>query len=418
MSGLVKGKEYKVEDSNVEALGGEEHKDAVKGVAKTEPAWKDWERYNSDDLYDKPPKNGVVAKKDKNNFLVIWRIEKFKVKFWPVDQYGSFYSGDSYICLHIYDERPAPGEDGKRFMDLYFWLGKDTTQDEMGTAAYKTVELDTLLDDLPVQHRQVEGFESDQFKDLFNTVLQGGIRYMEGGVDSGFRHVEPESYEPRLMHVKGKRKQVSTKAVDKNVSSLNDGDVFILDQGLKLFVWQGRSAGIFEKNMSGEVANKIKAERGGKPTVIFCRPGDKGGDDPSAWDSDEKDFYAGLGHDVTSPFKLKTAEEGGSDEEPPKVKELHRISDASGQLTIKLEAKDGDVNMSKLDTNDAFLLYLGTHSYVWVGNGCTTQEKNHAMDTAKKTLKQLGVNENTSITKLSEDQAKTNKDFVAQMGGK
>ena len=40
-------------------------------------------------------------------------------------------------------------------------------KDEYGTAAYKTVELDTYLDDKPVQHREVQGHESSLFKSYF-----------------------------------------------------------------------------------------------------------------------------------------------------------------------------------------------------------------------------------------------------------
>ena len=40
-------------------------------------------------------------------------------------------------------------------------------QDEYGTAAYKTVELDTYHDDKAIQHREVQGYESNSFKHLF-----------------------------------------------------------------------------------------------------------------------------------------------------------------------------------------------------------------------------------------------------------
>ena len=71
--------------------------------------------------------------------LQIWRIEKFAVVSWPSDRTGSFYDGDSYIILHTYQK--TPDSEALSF-DLHFWLGENTSQDEAGTAAYKTVELD------------------------------------------------------------------------------------------------------------------------------------------------------------------------------------------------------------------------------------------------------------------------------------
>ena len=63
----------------------------------------------------------------------VWRIEQFRVKEWPTDDYGCFYTGDSYIVLNSYT---IPGED-KLYHDLYIWIGAESSQDEYGTAAYK-----------------------------------------------------------------------------------------------------------------------------------------------------------------------------------------------------------------------------------------------------------------------------------------
>jgi len=239
---MQKQKEYNIADSNIANLGSDLEKKVKLEASQHEEAWKG---------------AGVAPG------LQIWRIEQFKIKAWPKNSYGSFYSGDSYIVLRTY--KPKPDSD-KLAWDVHFWLGKFTTQDEAGTAAYKTVELDDFLGGAPVQYREVQGFESERFLKIF----PHGIRLLEGGIETGFHHVEPKSYRPRLLHIKGK-KHVRVFEVDLTYKSLNSGDVFILDGGIDIIQWNGSKSGILEKAKHPSWETQLRPSVRAKQRTVLLR---------------------------------------------------------------------------------------------------------------------------------------------------
>ena len=141
-----------------------------------------------------------------------------------------------------------------------------------------------------MQHREVQGFESQRFLSYFPK----GIRIQEGGHDSGFNHVKPEkypfshslsltsrtsplliyfslalpsppffpssslwsslippTYRTRLLHVKGK-KYVRVTEVPLSYASLNSGDVFIVDSGAELIQFNGSKSGASERNKAAQ----------------------------------------------------------------------------------------------------------------------------------------------------------------------
>jgi len=331
-------------------------------AAKTEPAW---------------------ANAGKQVGLQIWRIEKFQVKSIPKQDYGTFYSGDSYIVLNTYKKK---GGNALQW-DIHFWLGKYTTQDEAGTAAYKTVELDDLLGGAPVQHREVQEHESALFLSYFNNQ----IKIQEGGIDSGFRHVKPEEYRPRLLHIKG-RKKVRVTEVPLSYTSLNSGDVFILDAGLTIYQFNGAKAGPAEKMRGAQLCRAIDDERKGLPEVVVYEEGNK----------DMEPFWKILGGEGP----IKSAEEGGSDEEADKntYKKLFRLSDASGKMefTEVACATTGKVKRSYLDSNDVFILDTGAEVFAWIGKGSSPDEKKFAMQYAQDYLKKFNRPVYTPISRILE----------------
>ncbi len=290
-------------------------------------------------------------------------MEKFKVVAVKKEDVGTFYSGDSYIVLHTY-KAPAPS-DALRW-NVHFWLGAHTTQDEAGTAAYKTVELDDKLGGAPVQYREVQGFETPEFAKIF----PNGIRILAGGVETGFTHVKPTEYKPRLLHVKGTKSQITAIEVPLSGDSFNEGDAFILDNGLEIHQWSGKSAGIFEKNKAASIARAIDDERAGKPKVtVYTQDNDAG-------------FPWQLVGGKPAAFKPATP-----DSEPKFVKKLFKVSDAAGKLSIT-KVDEGSIQKSHLKDDDVFIFDTGAVVYAWIGSKASANEKKNGLGFAQSYLQQ------------------------------
>jgi gelsolin len=361
----------KWEESNVGGIGSKENRDVRKAAAESESAWE-----------------GA----GKGVGIQIWRIEKFQVKAWPKSDYGQFFRGDSYIVLQTYKRDPASA---KLSYNLFFWLGRDSTQDEQGTAAYKTVELDDLLGDVPVQSREVDGAESAVFLAAFG----GQITVNEGGIESGFNYVKPEAYRPRLLHCKGKPNAIRVEEVPCKASSLNQGDVFLLDAGLQIFEWHGRMAGVAERNKGRDMRIGLVDRRNGRPKAWVIDM-----DDPIV------DHVATFWEMLGSPGGVDRIEPATPDVVPPVERVLLQLSDASGKLVLSEVSRGKNVARNQLHSDDVFILDRGETIYVWVGSGTTKQERAQALPTAMTYLKGNGRPLTVPLVRVLE--ASPNEDFA------
>jgi len=350
---MLKAPVYNIVGTNIEGLGSELEKNCKETAAHCEPEWN---------------------KVGKETGLIIWRVENFKVVPVPPQTYGQFFNGDSYIILS------TTGEPGKFHYELHFWLGLETSTDEAGTAVYKTVELDTFLHRTAPQHREVQGHESP----LFQSYFPQGIRILKGGVESGFHHVGPVEYKPRLLEVKGKGSHVRFFEVPLERDSLNSGDVFILDTGLTLYQWNGTKSNPFERNKAAALLEAIVSERDGKPQIVHLEES-----------TDEEEFWKHLG----GKGAIKSAADGGSDEEPAFTKKLFRLSDSSGELVFT-EVGSGHISKSLLNDSDVFIFDTGVEIFIWVGKDASPQEKAKGMGFAHDYVKAHNRPDYLPLTRL------------------
>lgn len=206
-----------------------------------------------------------------------------------------------------------------------------------------------------------------------------------GGKGSGFKHVDRDAYETRLLHLKGTR-SVRIKQVDLSVKSLNAGDVFLLDTGLTIMQWNGSEANRKEKSKALEVAIGIKDdERGGKAKFVAFEQG-----------GESLEFWKALGGQ--GPIAPAVPDDVPAKASRGDIK-LIKVSDTTGSVKTT-EVARGQLKKEMLDSKDVFVVDNDSLIFVWVGKDATADERKQGMSTGVNFAK--GRPAYTKVTKVCE----------------
>ncbi|KAK2970712.1 hypothetical protein RJ640_015137, partial [Escallonia rubra] len=294
--------------------------------------------------------------------IEIWRIENFHPVPIPKSSYGKFFTGDSYVVL-----KTTALKSGALRHDIHYWLGKDTSQDEAGTAAIKTVELDAALGGRAVQYREVQGHETEKFLSYFKPCIMP----QEGGVASGFKHAEAGEHMTRLYVCKGKH----VVHVPFARSSLNHDDIFILDTKSKIFQFNGSNSSIQERAKALEVVQYIKdTYHDGKCEIAAIEDG------KLMADAETGEFWGFFGG--FAPLPRKTANDEAKSTDVPT--RLFRVEKGQAE---PIEADS--LTRELLDTNRCYVLDCGAEVYVWMGRNTSLDERKSGSGAAEELVRGL-----------------------------
>jgi len=321
----------------------------------------------------------------KETGVQVWRIEQFHVKAWPKEKYGTFYDGDSYIVLHTYKKRP----DAEAFsFDLHFWLGENTSQDEAGTAAYKTVELDDHLGGVPVQYRETQNEESQTFMSYWKH-----FHLLQGGAATGFHHVteHADNSPHRLFVIKVPARhsaEIIVYQMPLDGKSLSAGSVFVLDKGKQIWQFNKSSSHGKERFKGAEFAKSLEDSRKGNADIqVFEEHGHGAGI-----------FLSELNIDAV-PTQITP-----SASNQVEAVLVHAVRHDDG---INFTALPSSPSKNDLQSSGIFLLDTTSAQhpalYVWVGKEVVPAERRLVMQIAQTYLhRKEGVKKNISIVRLDE----------------
>jgi hypothetical protein len=283
--------------------------------------------------------------------LTIWYVKKNEKHALPLEEYGIFYSGESYLVQYSVHLRSG----GYRHV-VYYWQGRQSSTEDQGTCALLATNLANSLGRSVTQVRVTQNKEPDHFLAHF----EGYMSVRRGARDSWAAEWQDKA---QLFHVRG-TSAVNTRAAQMKTvaASLNSNDAFLLKTPTAAWVWLGKGANEFERSVAVTLSERLLAgqsctsvEEGSEPEAFWSALGGKGeySNDPRLQSGDVKARLFQCS-DATSVFK---------------VLEIH------------------DFVQDDLDNDDVMILDGYSEVFVWIGTGSTEREKAMGVQVAHDYLK-------------------------------
>lgn len=317
--------------------------------------------------------------------IVTFEIEKFLPNQLDSALNGKFYDGDCYIILKTFRD-----DTGSLNWKIFYWIGSQASIDKQACAAMHAVNLRNLLGATCRTQREEQFDESDAFRELFNYK----IKYVEGAMgSSGFYTVEDIEYITRMYRISGTQR-ILLEPVPLHYKCLDPAYVYLLDNGLNIYLWNGARANPITCSKARLFAEKInKYERKFQAELVQMKQGDevmpfwrllqgpppadelieavvnaKSGQKPAITVNGEQEtkyqaiFDPEFDHGETSPlfsyYKPK----------------LYKVGIGMGYLELpQVRANTGKLILTKelLDTKSVYILDCYTDIFVWIGRKST-----------------------------------------------
>lgn len=190
--------------------------------------------------------------------------------------------------------------------------------------------------------------------------------------------------DPRLIRIKGTEKKMTMKEVWRRRDQMNSGDVFILDTGNLLYIWQGKHSNKYERQSAFNVVKQIIKSRGMNTHHVILTEGEN--DDCEAFWKEirQRPLICGFESLIGPKYHVQEAKKGSDKDVTPFKKKLYPVklkgkSRDSIVVQRRWRAKQGgnldnQFAKRKLESHKVYLLDDGFTLWVWLGQHSNISE--------------------------------------------